>query len=168
MKNKYDLSGEYGIGYTSKGEPFYFDKEDYDLIKNYNWYLTSEGYVAAMKNRKTILFHRVVMKCSAENEVDHIYHVLNDNRKIMLRICDDQQNALNRSLRTDNTSGKTGVRWHKKVKKWEARIYKDKKYFCLGYFDNFEDAVCERIKAEKKLFGEFRFKERSGLLAELS
>lgn len=27
--NKYDLSGEYGIGYTSKGEEFYFDLEDY-------------------------------------------------------------------------------------------------------------------------------------------
>lgn len=35
-KNEYDLSGEYGIGYTTnKGERFYFDLEDYDKIKNY-------------------------------------------------------------------------------------------------------------------------------------
>lgn len=33
--NTYDLSGEYGIGYTEKGEEFYFDLEDYDKIKNY-------------------------------------------------------------------------------------------------------------------------------------
>lgn len=33
--NTYDLSGEYGIGYTSKGEEFYFDLEDYDKIKDY-------------------------------------------------------------------------------------------------------------------------------------
>lgn len=168
MKNKYDLSGEYGIGYTSKGEPFYFDKEDYDLIKNYNWYLTSEGYVAAMKNRKTILFHRVVMKCSAENEVDHIYHVLNDNRKIMLRICDDQQNALNRSLRTDNTSGKTGVSLNKRNGKWRAYITIDNKQKSLGHFSTFEEAVEIRVKAEKEIFKNFRYTERSDSLAELS
>ena len=33
--NTYDLSGEYGIGYTSKGEEFYFDLDDYDKIKDY-------------------------------------------------------------------------------------------------------------------------------------
>ena len=31
--NTYDLSKEYGIGYTFKGEEFYFDLEDYDKIK---------------------------------------------------------------------------------------------------------------------------------------
>ncbi len=35
--NTYDLSDEYGIGFTSKGEKFYFDLEDYDKIKNYCW-----------------------------------------------------------------------------------------------------------------------------------
>ena len=34
--NKYDLSGAAGIGYTSKNVAFYFDKEDYDKIKNYS------------------------------------------------------------------------------------------------------------------------------------
>lgn len=34
--NTYNLSGEYGIGYTSKGKEFYFDLEDYDKIKNYS------------------------------------------------------------------------------------------------------------------------------------
>ena len=32
--NTYDLSGDYGIGYTSKDEEFYFDLEDYDKIKD--------------------------------------------------------------------------------------------------------------------------------------
>ena len=31
--NTYDLSGEYGKGYTSKGEEFLFDLEDFDKIK---------------------------------------------------------------------------------------------------------------------------------------
>ena len=32
--NVYDLSGEYGIGYTAKGEKFLFDKDDFEKIKN--------------------------------------------------------------------------------------------------------------------------------------
>lgn len=31
--NTYDLTGEYGIGYTSSGDEFWFDLEDYDKIK---------------------------------------------------------------------------------------------------------------------------------------
>ena len=44
--NKYDLSGEYGIGYDNNGREFYFDLEDYELIKNYYWLINSaDGYV---------------------------------------------------------------------------------------------------------------------------
>ena len=35
--NTYDLSGEYGIGYTEDSTIFYFDLEDYDKIKDYYW-----------------------------------------------------------------------------------------------------------------------------------
>ena len=45
--NNYDLSGEYGIGYTSKGEEFYFDLEDYDKIKDYCWFKNDSGYILA-------------------------------------------------------------------------------------------------------------------------
>ena len=35
-ENVFDLdSAEYAIGYTAKGEEFWFDKEDYDLVKKY-------------------------------------------------------------------------------------------------------------------------------------
>lgn len=57
--NNYDLSGEYGIGYTSKGDEFWFDLEDYDLIKKYHWY-TSTNYphyiLSWNENRKTNSF----------------------------------------------------------------------------------------------------------------
>lgn len=36
--NVYDLTHEYGIGYTSKNEQFLFDIEDYELIKDYCWH----------------------------------------------------------------------------------------------------------------------------------
>ena len=53
--NTYDLSGDYGIGYTSNlnlngNNEFYFDLEDYDKIKNYCWCFDDDGYL-----RTTIL-----------------------------------------------------------------------------------------------------------------
>lgn len=55
--NQYDLSGEYGIGYTSKGEKFYFDLEDYDKIKDYCWHTkflgSYDSFEDAVTARKT-------------------------------------------------------------------------------------------------------------------
>ena len=45
-ENKYDLSGKYGIGYTYKGDEFYFDLDDYTLIKEHCWCIDHEGYVS--------------------------------------------------------------------------------------------------------------------------
>ena len=52
--NTYDLTGEYGIGYTSKDEEFYFDLEDYDKIKDYCWRITMQGYVRAYSPKTKI------------------------------------------------------------------------------------------------------------------
>ena len=62
--NKYDLSGEYGIGYTSKGEEFYFDLEDYDKIYPYCWVVSSSTKTIVARNPETgklIALHRLVM-----------------------------------------------------------------------------------------------------------
>lgn len=154
--NTYDLTGEYGIGYTSKGEEFYFDLEDYDLIKNCCWCLTNDGYVSTHVDRKQILFHRLIMGDKAE-AIDHINHKLFDNRKLNLRAVTTQQNSMNASLSKNNTSGITGVTWHSRDKVWYARIKVDYKYIHLGYFNNFEDAIKARKEAEEKYFGEYSY-----------
>ena len=60
--NDYDLSGEYGIGYTFKDEKFYFDLEDYDKIKSYCWCVTNDGYIIAPQDKGgSILLHRLIM-----------------------------------------------------------------------------------------------------------
>ena len=63
----------------------------------------------------------------------------------------------NTRLKSNNTSGVTGVNWDKRYNKWEARIKKDYKQIHLGYFNDFEDAVKARKDAEKKYFGEFAY-----------
>ena len=67
--NTYDLSGEYGIGYTQKEEEFYFDLEDYDKIKDYCWCINQDGYVFNSSSR--ILMHRLVTDCPQNMLVDH-------------------------------------------------------------------------------------------------
>lgn len=164
----YDLSGEYGIGYTSNGEPFYFDKEDFPLIVPYSWWIDKKGYVCAtISDHKNIKQHRLILHCTDNVVVDHIYHKLNDNRKSQIRIATRQENQRNQKVNKANTSGKTGVCLNKKNGKWRAYITIMNKQKSLGHFENYDEAVQARIKAEKEMFGSFRYKG-SDSIAELS
>lgn len=166
--NFYDLSGEYGIGYTSKGEPFWFDLEDYDKIKKYTWHYEN-GYVITTYNQKQIRLHRLVMGVNdPEIIVDHISHPINtianqtdifimDNRKSNLRIATQSQNNQNKGLQSNNTSGYPGISWDKKNQKWQTYIYVNCKRIFLGRFLNFEDALQTRQKAEQYYFQEYQF-----------
>ena len=161
--NVFDMeSNEYGIGYTFKGEEFYFDKEDYDKIKEYCWYISNNGYVRAKAldgTGKHVSFHAVLFSNFSLNlkDVDHKNHNKKDNRKHNLRIVTRSQNNMNRKLFSNNTSGVTGVCWNKAANKWAAHIRINKKRIHLGYFNDFEDAVKARKEAEEKYFGEFSY-----------
>ena len=155
--NKYDLSGEYGVGYTSKCEEFYFDLEDYDLIKDYCWWKSKHGYILTKNNNLSVRMHRMVLNLENEKipDVDHINHIKHDNRKINLRIATRSQNIMNQKIRCDNSSGYVGV--HKHCEKWEASITIDSENIYLGVFDNIEDAINARKEAEDKYFGEYSY-----------
>lgn len=152
--NTYDLTGEYGIGYTTKGEEFYFDLEDYDKIKDLYWYKNDEGYLLAYTKNKTLRMHKLFVD---GHYIDHINSNTSDNRKSNLRTATKSQNGMNRDLQSNNTSGNTGVYWHKKIGKWIAYITVNREYIYLGSFNNFEDAVKARKEAEDKYFGEWSY-----------
>ena len=153
-----DLSGDYGVGFTSKGEEFYFDKEDVDLVDAYTWCIDSIGRVCTSNNGKTIYLSRLVMKAPNGMDVDHIYHNRRDNRKSKLRLCLHVDNCKNNLVRSNNTSGTTGVWYSKNRNKWVAEIKSDKKRRHLGYFVNKQDAIDARKKAEEEYFRTFRYR----------
>ena len=161
--NRYDLSGDYGIGYTLKGEKFLFDLEDYDKIKDYCWHITKRGYVATRnKNKKgaRIRFHRLVIGLPNDKfDVDHIHGKESryDNRKENLRLVTRSQNNMNSALAKNNTSGATGVYYHKSANKWAASIMINYNSIHLGLFDTFDDALKAREDAEEKYFGKFSY-----------
>lgn len=163
LKNKkyniYDLSGEYGIGYTTKGEEFYFDLEDYDLIKDYCWWKNDNGYlISSLNDNKKIRMSRLIMK---EDDIriliDHQDHNTMNNRKSNLRRATSSENAMNSELSSSNTSGVTGVYFDKKRNRWVASIMINYKSIHLGGFIEFEDAVRARKKAEDEYFGEWSY-----------
>jgi len=61
----------------------------------------------------------------------------------------------------NNSSGYTGVNFNKKRKKWTAGIKFNNKYYFLGVFLNYKDAVNARKKAERK-YEQIREKEIIG------
>lgn len=170
--NRYDISGEFGIGYTSKDELFWFDLEDYEKVKGYCWYFDHHGYlVTNIRNedgkRETLRFHRLILPAPPTGMVvDHRIHPLksfgqkSDNRKQNLRYVTASQNAQNQvPLRSSNTSGQKGVSWNKNGC-WKADISaggrRHTKYFQK---DEFGEACKWYVEMAKKLHGEYRFEE---------
>lgn len=159
--NKYDLSGEFGIGYTTNtGASFYFDKEDYEQIKDYAWLENDQGYIISRNangNTSTIRMHRLIMNVPEDVIVDHKNLKRYDNRKCNLRSANKQLNGINRPHNINNPVGIKGVEKYRNDK-YIARICVDGKNIHLGIFDNIEDAQKARESKEIELFGEFAYK----------
>ena len=167
--NKYDLSNDYGIGYTNKGEKFYFDIEDYDKIKKYTWYKDARGYIRTnmynyeTKQRDYQFLHCLIMgiKPNTDTFVDHIGGIdtINDNRKCNLRIVNLSESCINQSLRKDNTSGYKGINRRKSNGKWTVRIQTNYKRIYIGDYDTLEEAIIAREKAESKYHSGYNYND---------
>lgn len=154
------MSGEYGIGYTSKGEEFYFDLEDYEKIKDYCWSKDNQnGYISAKdKNNRIIKMHRLVMNCMNEDlDVDHIKHKTFDNRKSELRVIKRSHNCMNHKIRYDNKTGVSGIYYDENYNKYLVTIGVNNQSIYLGCFNDFDKAVKVRKEAEEKYFGKYSY-----------
>ena len=87
--------------------------------------------------------------------IDHINGIKNDNRICNLRAADDSKNAMNRRIRSDNTTGFKGVMFHKKNKKFVSQIQTNGEQKHLGYYATAEQAHQAYVAAAKELHGEF-------------
>lgn len=166
--NKKDLSGEYGIIWsTNTNEEIYFDLEDSDKILQYSWYISDTGYPKALINGKHIKMHIYL----GYKWYDHRNRNKLDNRKENFRKCTHQENNRNSSKSANNTSGFIGVTWNNRDKRWIAQICIDYKTIPLARCVNKEDAIKARLEAEAKYFGDFapqrHLFEQYGVITEL-
>jgi len=127
-----------------------------DMVKPYTWSKTVRGYVQAPTEYGVILLHRYITNASSENIVDHKDGNTFNNQDWNLRECSQSENMMNKRKQSNNSSGVTGVCWHKGAGKWNVRITKFKKTYNLGLYDDLNEAVRVRRDAENEHFGEFK------------
>ena len=150
--NKNDLSGEYGILWSSNtNEEIWFDLDDADQILQYRWMVGKRGYPVAHIDNKMITMHVLL----GYKGYDHIDRNRLNNRKNNLRYATSVENARNRSKQSNNTSGVIGVSWNKGRNKWESYIKTGTKQMHLGQFIDKNSAIRARLEAEHKYYGEF-------------
>lgn len=83
-----------------------------------------------------------------EESLDHINRDKLDNRITNLRVAGKIINSRNTDLRSDNSSGITGVTFDKSRDKWIAQIIIRGKNIHLGRFSNIKQAAQARLIAE--------------------
>lgn len=112
------------------------------------------GYVFVQVFSQTMKAHRLAflyMTGEHPEFVDHINGGRSDNRWINLRDVSRNENAKNRCIGSNNTSGALGVTWFSQTRQWRARINVNGVRYSLGLFDTFDDAVTARTGAQKLL-----------------
>ena len=160
--NDYKQCDGYYIGYTKKGEEFYVDEDDFELINGYKWFIDKNGYVVSHpKDEEFVFMHRLIMGLNPNDnlEVDHIRGdtTQNDNRKINLRVVTHSKNQMNRKRQFNNTSSVIGVWYDCKRKKWIAEIVVDRKKYHLGSYTTIEEAQQVRREAENIMHGDYSY-----------
>ena len=147
------------------GKIVIFDDMAKDYISKYKYHC-SGNYCARCDSRKNhdgevcvIPMHRELWelyngKIPDGHELDHINHNRLDNRLENLRLVTRSQNFMNRSVICGKSKYK-GVGWHKKDKRWRARIKINGKTIFIGNFkDEVDAAIAYDLKAIE-LFGKY-------------
>lgn len=143
----------------TKGGFAIVDASDFDELNRFKWHLGSAGY--AQRGTRTngqfliIRMHRVILKPPQGSVSDHINRDKLDNRRCNLRACSIAENARNAKLQKNNSSGITGVYWHKAAQAWEASITVHRKRINLGLFPTIDAARTARREAANLYHKEF-------------
>lgn len=147
-RNTHGLSGtrEYNSWMGMKQRCYYQDHAEY---KNYGgrgiqvcqeWKDSFENFIRDMGPAK-------------EGESIDREDVNKDYTKENCRWASASVQGFNTRKKRNNTSGRTGISWHRGVKKWCASIGVDNKIIHLGSFDYKSEAIVARESAELKFFG---------------
>lgn len=114
-------------------------------------YIDKKGYIRIQIDGKNYMAHKLAWLYEygiLPDMIDHINQVKSDNRIENLRIANSSENAKNRKICSNNTSGCMGVTWCKSSNRWVSRITIDGKRINLGRYAVYCDAVNARKNAE--------------------
>ena len=118
-------------------------------------WMRQDGYIEISLCGRVYKAHRVAWLCVygrwPAQVLDHINGDRSDNRIANLRECNSAENCQNKRIYRNNTSGHTGVCWHHPNRAWVARISRDGRKRCLGYFKDKAEAVAAYLAAKAQL-----------------
>lgn len=124
------------------------DKDGYLTITLKN----EQGKNVCLKAHRLVALH-FIDNPNNKKTVDHKDNNRQNNMVTNLRFATRQENAINRKLAANNTTGFKGIRI--KQNKYIAYITLNTKYTHLGTFEKLEDALQARFNKVNELFGEF-------------
>jgi hypothetical protein len=153
----FKIFGDKAIGTLKDGTNFIIDSEEVDKVSRYHW-MFKEGYILCTNTKmKKIRLHNLLMGVRKTGNycVDHINRNPLDCRKSNLRIVTLQQNSMNRSITSANTTGYVGVIFHKRQKSYFAKVGLNNKNIYLGSSKNKIECAQMYNFASELLFGEF-------------
>lgn len=82
--------------------------------------------------------------------IDHRNQCPSDNRIANLREVSHTDNLRNARKHRHNTSGCTGVGWHKRAQKWQAYVQVNDRAIYLGLFTDYFEACAARKSANNR------------------
>ncbi len=126
-------------------------------------WIDKKGYTRIKYEEQIYVVHRLIWKWwygYDPEEIDHLNGDKQDNRIDNLRNVNTQANNRNRPKQNNNTSGFTGVNWHKQSGKWRARVAIEKAIH-IGSYDTPQEAKEARDEFLKEFFPNL-FSERHG------
>lgn len=135
------------------------DDADYEHLTQYDWFLSKTGYAVGLVPREgkfqVVYMHRYLLNAPPTHVVDHINGSALDNRRANLRLATPQQNVQNKCVSPLSATGLKGVGWHKRRRKFHARIQLQGVRVHLGFFDDARTAALAYDAAARALFGPF-------------
>lgn len=150
--NTYNIKGSYGVGYTSNtNEEFYFDLEDYHIIKDFCWHKSFYGYLESRDSgsNKIIKMHKLLVDVSdIKLEIDHADRNKMNNRRKNLRVVTRTFNNINQNATVNSKTGVRGVYKNKKREKYDVS-FQAKGVSITKRFDTFDDACKYRKQLEE-------------------
>ena len=164
--NDYTIDYELGCVYfnvynqkCSKVGFFTVDLCDIELVKYHKWRFNSFGHVLTGSGGNIRDLSHIVLGIPKELDlvtiVDHKDGDPTNNRRYNLRICTQQDNVLNKSFMSTNTTGIIGVSYDKVRNAYAPEIKYRNKRLHLGRYKSMEEAAYVRFVAEQLLFKEF-------------
>ena len=121
--------------------------------------LSPDGYLVGRLYDRPMRAHRVAWAIYygswPEDQIDHINGIRVDNRISNLRSATRAQNQYNKAKKANSTNSLKGVRWHKRDKRWVARIGHGGKSTHLGTYESELEAYLAYCAAAKRIHGEF-------------